>query len=142
MTGTDALRPAGDQWELRFERRLAHPPEKVWRAITEPHRLSQWYPFTATELDLRVGGAVRFCDDEGTELQAEITEVVPSQVFAFQEYDEQTGTHGLRFELEPDGDGCRLTFTHTFADATWAAQTETGWVRCLDALEHALEESP
>ena len=139
---SDTLRPVGDKWALRFERRLPHPPDKVWRAIAEPEHLSQWYPFTVTELDPRVGGAIRFRDDEGTELRAEITEFLPPKVFAFQEHDEETGTHGLYFELEPDGEGCRLTFTHTFADTTWAAQTETGWVHCLDALTRTLDESP
>ncbi len=31
------LEPAGDLWRLRFTRKLAHSPDKVWRAITEPH---------------------------------------------------------------------------------------------------------
>src|SRR3954447_12743839 len=33
------------RWRLRFERRLAHPPERVWRAITEPDDLRAWFPF-------------------------------------------------------------------------------------------------
>lgn len=137
----DTLRPAGDEWALRFERNLVHPPEKVWRALTEPKQLSQWYPFTVTELDPELGGTIRFRDEEGAELRAEITEFLPPKVFAFREYDEETGTHGLHFELEPHGEGCRLTFTHTFADTTWAAQTETGWVRCLDVLACALDDN-
>jgi len=28
----------GDRWTLTFTRRLAHPREKVWRAVTEPDR--------------------------------------------------------------------------------------------------------
>ena len=28
---------------LRFERRLAHPVERVWRAVTEPAELAQWF---------------------------------------------------------------------------------------------------
>src|SRR6266567_4346167 len=34
----------GDQWTLTFTRRLAHPREKVWRAVTEPEHLAVWYP--------------------------------------------------------------------------------------------------
>jgi hypothetical protein len=34
----------GDRWVLTFTRRLAHPREKVWRAVTEPEHLSAWYP--------------------------------------------------------------------------------------------------
>ncbi|MFC7343721.1 SRPBCC domain-containing protein [Saccharopolyspora griseoalba] len=137
---TDALSPAGDRWQLRFERRLAHPPEKVWRAITEAQHLNRWYPFTAAAIDLRVGGRILFRDEEGTELHAEITELVPPKAFAFTEHDEETGVHELRLELEPDAEGCRLIFTHTFADDTWAAQTETGWQHCLDALTRAVEQ--
>lgn len=29
---------------LRFVRRFAHPPEKVWRAITESEHLQHWLP--------------------------------------------------------------------------------------------------
>ena len=32
------------RYQLRFERRLPHPPEKVWRALTEPHHLEAWFP--------------------------------------------------------------------------------------------------
>src|SRR5258708_20510209 len=34
------------RWRLRFTRALAHPPEKVWRAITEPQHLQAWFPHT------------------------------------------------------------------------------------------------
>ena len=37
MEGT--LEDAGGRWRLRFTRPLAHPPGKVWRAITEPEHL-------------------------------------------------------------------------------------------------------
>ena len=28
---------------LRFQRRLAHPVDRVWRAITEPDELEDWF---------------------------------------------------------------------------------------------------
>ena len=31
------------RWRLRFTRTLEHPPEKVWRAITEPEHLAHWF---------------------------------------------------------------------------------------------------
>ncbi|MEV0089074.1 hypothetical protein [Saccharopolyspora sp. NPDC050642] len=31
------------RYELRFERRLAHPREKVWRAIIGPAQLRAWF---------------------------------------------------------------------------------------------------
>ncbi len=32
---------------LRFERRLSHPVEVVWRAITESDELERWFPSRA-----------------------------------------------------------------------------------------------
>jgi hypothetical protein len=42
----------GDQWRLRFARRLPHASEKVWRALTEDEHLRTWFP-------QRVSGQVR-----------------------------------------------------------------------------------
>ena len=33
-----------ERFRLRFSRQLAHSPEKVWRAITEPEHLEAWFP--------------------------------------------------------------------------------------------------
>jgi uncharacterized protein YndB with AHSA1/START domain len=38
------LEQAGDRWALRFRRDLAHPADKVWRAVTEPGHLEAWFP--------------------------------------------------------------------------------------------------
>jgi uncharacterized protein YndB with AHSA1/START domain len=32
---------------LRFERRLAHSVERVWRAVSEPAELARWFPAAA-----------------------------------------------------------------------------------------------
>ena len=49
--GTDelaTLERAGDRTVLRYRRRLAHPQQKVWRALTEDDHLAAWFP-TAIE---------------------------------------------------------------------------------------------
>jgi hypothetical protein len=33
----------GERAGVRFERRLSHPPERVWRAITERDELAKWF---------------------------------------------------------------------------------------------------
>ena len=42
---------------IRFVRLVAHPPEKVWRAITDPGQLSAWFP-AVVELDVPAGAAL------------------------------------------------------------------------------------
>lgn len=131
---------------LRMERRLAHAPEKVWRAITEPAHLSQWYPFRATELDLRVGGTIHFDDGRGMTMEAVITELDAPRVFAFSERApaemQRESTDLVHFELRPDGAGCLLIFTHTFSDRPAAASYASGWHTCLDGLEMLLDGRP
>ena len=43
-TDLGTLARQGDRWTLTFTRKLAHPREKVWRAVTEPEHLAVWYP--------------------------------------------------------------------------------------------------
>ena len=44
-----------DQPRLNFERRLSHPVDRVWRAITEPDELGQWFPSQVVADELAVG---------------------------------------------------------------------------------------
>ncbi len=49
------LEPAtGGRVVLRFRRKIAHPPERVWAALTEPAELIGWWG--AAEVDLAEGG--------------------------------------------------------------------------------------
>jgi uncharacterized protein YndB with AHSA1/START domain len=123
---------------LSFERRLAHRPEKVWRAITEPAELAHWFPATI-EGDREVGAVLRFVHPggEGPTLEGEVTEFDPPRVFAY-----TWGESLLRLELRPDGEGCILLFTQTFDERSSAASYAVGWESCLDALALALDGTP
>ena len=58
MYGTlDTLQDGRSQ--LRFTRALAHPPEKVWAAITEPEHLAHWFP-TTIDGERAAGAPLRF----------------------------------------------------------------------------------
>jgi len=37
----------GGKWTLVLVRDLRHPPERVWRALTDPAHLREWAPFDA-----------------------------------------------------------------------------------------------
>ena len=91
---------------VRFERRLAHPVAAVWRAVTDPQELAHWFP-SGIELELRVGAPMRFTFGPDEVVEGEVRELDPPHRFAF-----LWGEDLLRFELEPDGDGTRLTLVH------------------------------
>jgi uncharacterized protein YndB with AHSA1/START domain len=120
---------------VRFERRYPHPVERVWRAVTEPAELEHWFP-SAVEVDLREGGPMRFTfrDHETEPMAGRVTELDPPRRFAFLWGDEE-----LRLELDPDGDGCRLRFTHLISTREQAARDAAGWHVCLDRLAARLE---
>lgn len=116
-----------------MERRLAHPPEKVWQAITDPAELDHWFP-ARVDTELRVGATMRFTfEGDENSSPGEILELDPPKVFAYRWNDDV-----LRWELVPDGTGCRLLFSHTLSETTGgkfaAGRNAAGWDTCLDAL--------
>ena len=136
----------GDRVAVRFERRLAHPPERVWRAVTETEELARWFP-ARPEVggERRVGAALTFTypGNEEPPETGQIVELDEPRVFAFTW---RPGAEGgepqlLRFELEPDRDGTRLVFTHELPRPD-AAKVAAGWELCLDDLEAALADDP
>jgi uncharacterized protein YndB with AHSA1/START domain len=137
---------AGDRVGVRFERRLAHPPERVWRAVTETEELAKWFP-ARPEIggERQVGAALTFTypNNEEPPETGEILELDSPRRFAFSW---RPGAEGadpqvLRFELEPDGDGTRLVFTHELPRPD-SAKVAAGWELCLDDLELALAGTP
>ena len=85
----------------RFERRLPHPPHKVWRALTEDRELACWFP-------RELSG------------EREILESDPPHVLAY-----TVGDETLRWELSPIPGGCLLVLTAEVRDEE-AANDETG----------------
>jgi uncharacterized protein YndB with AHSA1/START domain len=138
MHGTYATvdgRPA-----LVFERRLGHPVDRVWQAVTEPAEIRTWFPAEVT-VELEPGGAMTFAFADGVlpPGSGEVTELDPPRVFAFTWDDD-----ALRFELEPaeDGAACLLRFTHQFSEREAAARDAAGWNVCFDLLDELLAGRP
>jgi uncharacterized protein YndB with AHSA1/START domain len=112
---------------LRFERRLDHPIERVWRAVTEPSELARWFvsdvPWTPAP------GEVFEAEGES----GAITALDPPHLIAW-----SWGVERYSFELTPDagGDGCVLVFTHVFDSRRgpdW--QHAAGWETYLNRLD-------
>jgi uncharacterized protein YndB with AHSA1/START domain len=133
------------QTTLRFERRLAHPPQKVWRALTDPAELTHWFP-QDLEGSFSPGGKLRFVfrgerpalDGEAVpDFTGEVLEVHPPRLLVY-----TWAGDTLRWSLTPDGDGCLLEFTDTFTEHGKAARDGAGWHLCLDALDARLAGAP
>lgn len=109
---------------LRFERRLAHPVERVWRAVSEPAELVRWFP-AAADWTPAVGESF-----EAGGASGEITRVEPPHHLAWTYNGEL-----YSFDLTEHDGGCRLVFVHVLNDGTPVAQTAAGWDAYLSRLE-------
>jgi len=128
------LEPTDNGFALRFERHLGHPVERVWRAITEPEELRHWSP-AVPDWELEPGS--RFTAEGSGGGTGEITEVSAPHLLAY-----TWGDQRFRFELQDEGGGCLLIFTHEFEDRSLGAQTAAGWDVCFDRMDALLAGTP
>ena len=130
----------GDTVTIMFRRRYARPVEKVWAALTVPERLSDW--FANTKIDRQAVGGVMDLDfkDENYRSLGRIVTMEPMKTFVW-EWTELDGSNPslVRWDLEPDGDGCRVTLTHSGVKASDAADVGPGWHAHLQAVEDAAD---
>jgi uncharacterized protein YndB with AHSA1/START domain len=133
---TAELERDGERWRLRFTRRLAHPPEKVWQAIVDPAQRRAWFPDTAIGDFEQPGATLRF-EHEGGAFEPFAGEVRAVEPLRFVEF--TWGTDVIRIELEPRDDGCLLTLLDTIDEVGKAARDGAGWHLCLDKLDLALD---
>lgn len=151
------LGQADGRYLLRFERRFAHPVERVWDALTRPERLIEWFGPTEVELELVKGGRFHTRGGSPELVEAIIAEhgdvpiesrdtvlrVEPPYVFEHTFGGDPSSI--VRWELHPDADGCVLRLTHTEPPGFPAADAPrdlAGWHVLLELLGHALDGHP
>nr|MDT0657605.1 SRPBCC family protein [Micromonospora sp. DSM 115978] len=114
----------------RIERtlELAHPPERVWAALTTAEGLGTWFGNRA-EVDLRVGGQATLTWDSGDSATLTITRLEPPRVFGYTwplyglPADDPRRNY-VEFTLEPTDAGTTLTMV------------ESGFAQLPDADDH------
>ena len=129
---------------------LAHPPTRVWAALTTAEGLAAWFGEEAG-IDLRPGGAAWMRWANGYSVEMRVERVEEPMVFGFTWQIEELPEEDPRrtyveFTLEPAGAGTRLTVVETgFAqlpeDAyrkVYDGHTE-GWGRELGELAGYLD---
>jgi uncharacterized protein YndB with AHSA1/START domain len=137
----------------RIERamELAHPPARVWAALTTAEGLAAWFGNEAT-IDLRPGGLARmtWAGSEDT-AQMRVERVEEPRVFGFTWHifglpeDDPRRTY-VEFTLEPAGAGTRLTVIESgFAQLPEEAHRKAfdgntdGWAKELGELADYLD---
>ena len=136
----------------RIERtvQIAHPPAKVWAALTTAEGLAAWFGQEAA-IDLRPGGSAWLRWTGGHTADMRVERVEEPKVFGFSWHifglpDDDPRRTYVEFSLEPVGTGTRLTVVETgFAQLpedvygkAYDGNTE-GWAKELGELVDYLD---
>ena len=129
--------PATETRTVTVEREVAYPPEKIWRALTQPHLIAEW--LMKNDFAAVVGHRFDFSADWGS-VGCEVLEVEPNKTLAY-----SWGAYGLdsvvTWTLTPTGTGTHLRMEQTGfrPDQQQAYQgAKFGWSRFFSNLEQLL----
>jgi uncharacterized protein YndB with AHSA1/START domain len=142
--GTIAIH--GEVAVIAFERRLAHPVEAVWAALTDPEERAAW--LGAGELENRAGGKVAIRtgppDNPGRQrlMSGRVLAWDPPRVLEHEWLQDGIDVSIVRYELEPDGDATVLRLSHRRSVDPSATGGRAGWHAYLDRLAAHLDGQP
>ncbi|WP_395945559.1 SRPBCC domain-containing protein [Brevundimonas sp.] len=94
------------------ERDFAHPPAKVWRALTQPHLIEEWLMKIDAAPDT-MGRQFHLTGEWGGVLDCEVVAIEPERVLAYRwDFENKDPNFALKsvvtFTLTPTGSGTRL----------------------------------
>jgi len=130
-------KPVTETLSVVVEREIPHPPEKIWRALTQPHLIEEWLmkndfqPVVGHRFDLRADWGAVGC---------QVLAVEPNKVLSY-----TWAAYGLEsvvtWTLTPTSTGTHLRMEQSGfrPDQQQAYQgAKGGWPRFLAALEQVL----
>lgn len=137
MTGA-----AAETRSVVVEREFAHPPERIWRALTQPHLIAEW--LMRNDFAPVVGHRFNLSGDWGGVLDCEVLAIEPHKRLSYSwDFAHDDPAYSLRsvvtFTLEPSGSGTRLRMEQAGfrPDQRQAfGGAHAGWKQFLDRLDH------
>lgn len=142
--------------EVRFERLLPGPIERVWAYLTESEKRGRW--LASGEMELRVGGRVehvfrnsdlagrddpppeKYRDFVEARMEGRIVVCEPPRLLSYTWPEAEAPDSEVTFELTPRGDGVQLVLTHRrLASRDDMISVAGGWHTHLGILAARLE---
>ena len=98
------------------ERDIAHAPEKLWRALTQPHLIAEW--LMQNDFEPKTGHRFTLKGEWGGVLDCEVLAVEPHKTLSYTwNYANPDPAYGLEsvvtFTLTPTASGTRLSLVQT-----------------------------
>lgn len=129
--------PSSETRSVIVEREFPFPPEKIWRALTQPHLIEEW--LMQNDFKPEVDHRFRLSADWGA-VDCKVLEIEPEKTLAY-----SWEAYGLKtvvtWTLTPTGSGTLLRMEQTGfpIDQNQAYQgAKFGWQRFFGKLEQVL----
>jgi uncharacterized protein YndB with AHSA1/START domain len=119
------------------EREMAHPPEKIWRALTQPHLMAEW--LMKTDFAPVVGQGFTLSGDWGS-VDCKVLEIEANRSLSYS-WDAMGLVSVVTWTLTPTPAGTQLRMEQTGfrPDQEHAYQgAKFGWAKMFGALEETL----
>jgi uncharacterized protein YndB with AHSA1/START domain len=130
-------KPAAETRSVIVEREIPHPPEKIWRALTQPHLIAEW--LMNNDFVPVVDHRFKLSADWGA-VDCQVLTVEPNRTLSY-----TWAAHGLEsvvtWTLRPNGDGTHLRMEQIGfkPDQQQAYQgAQYGWPKFFANLEQML----
>jgi uncharacterized protein YndB with AHSA1/START domain len=138
--------PATETRAVVVEREIAHPPEKLWRALTQPHLIAEW--LMQNDFKPAVGHRFNLRGDWGG-VDCEVLTVEPNKTLSYTwDYPHADPAYNLKsvvtFTLTPTRTGTHLRMEQVgFRPEQRQAfgGAKGGWRQHFDKLEQVLARS-
>ncbi len=137
---------AAETLSVVVEREISHPPEKLWRALTQPHLMEEW--LMKNDFEPELGHRFKFRADylPGGALDCEVLAVEPNKMVSYSwgSTSDKAAfnlTSVVTFTLTPTQTGTHLRMEHSGfrPDQPQAYQgAKYGWPQFLGKLEQVL----
>jgi uncharacterized protein YndB with AHSA1/START domain len=132
-----------------YELYIRATPERVWQGMTDGEMTRQYYFGSVVRSDWTPGARFEMTSPDGSEVwvEGEVLEVDPPRrlVQSFSaRWDaevEQKEPSRVTWEIEREGEACRLRVTHDGLTEAAARRVGGGWPRILSGLKTLLETS-
>ena len=132
--------PAAELRTVVVERDIAHPPEKIWRALTQPHLIEEW--LIKNDFKAVAGHRFAFRADWGS-VDCKVLAVEPNETLSYS-WDAMGLTSVVTWTLTPTRTGTHVRMEQAGfrADQQQAfAGAKYGWNNFFGKLEQTLAKA-
>lgn len=120
---------AGERWVLVMQRSFGHPPQRLWRMLTDPAELARWSPVVPDRPLTTTGPASSRENPDDDPVDAEVLVADAPRVLVH-----RWGGDLLLWTVTANGEGAVLELRQTFDDRGSATLLAAGWQVCLGRL--------